>query len=238
MDPLIRSAQLAPLRMRLSETRAAKVQGSGPVDAGASREEIQVPASVPREEIERQVRAEMTVQSQKLYEAERQRAHEEGYAAGLAAANAAAADELAKIHGKLQTKLDGAVAALEGAHQTALARLESSVGEVAFAVVCRFVGEKATSESFVLGLVEQACAQLRTDASATARLHPRDIGTLHGLLDNSELRIQSLGLKLVADESLQLGGCIIEAASGQYDAGLENQLRRLHAVLTQTAGAQ
>ena len=221
MDALIRAAQLAPLRMRLSETRAPAPAASHPAEARDSL----------REDIENQVRAEMSAQLQKLYEAERERAHADGYTDGLADAKAAAADEIAKTRDQLRAKLDGALIALERAHEAVLTRLESSVGEVAFAAVCRFVSRKAASEDFVLGLVEQACAQLRTESVATARLHPRDVALLGEMLEGGALRVQSIGLKLLPDESLPLGGCIVEAASGQFDGGLENQLRRLHAVL-------
>jgi len=105
-------------------------------------------------------------------------------------------------------------------------------GEVAFAAVCHLVGRQAATRPFVLGLVEQICRQLRTDVRAMARMHPCDIDTLRELLQDGELRVHSLGLEVVPDESLELGGCVIEAASGRYDGALEGQLRRLHAVLT------
>ena len=218
MEALIRSAQLAAVRTRLSETRIG--------DPSRSQ------SSRLREEIEQAVRAEFASQMQSLYTSERSRAHADGYAEGLAQARAEATGELERLREQLSARLDSALQAMEQAHQRALAKLETSVGEVAFAAVCRLVGSKAASREFVLGLVEHACTQLRTDAVATARLHPRDIDTLRELLQGDQIRINALGLRLLADESLQLGGCVIEAASGQYDGGLEAQLCRLHAVLT------
>ena len=233
MDTLIRSAQVAPLRTRLSETRAA-----GADAASAAQQSAQAQLDALRSEIEKQVRSEWASQMQKLYDSERERAHADGYADGMAEANAAAAKELEQARGELQTKVNSALSAMEQAHWAALVKLESSVGEVAFAAVCRLVSWLATSQEFVLGLVEHTCDQLRADVSATVRLHPRDIETLRGLMHDQELRVNSLGLKVVPDESLQLGGCVIEAASGQYDGGLETQLRRLHAVLAGTPATE
>jgi flagellar assembly protein FliH len=217
MDALIRAARLAPFRMRLSETRAPAAL-------------IPHPAAAPslREQIEAQLRAEMAVQLQEKYEAERVRARVDG----LAEAKQIASDDRAADRAELRAQLEAAVAALERTHAEALERLESSVGEVAFAAVCRFVGHKACSLDFVRGLVEQACAQLRSETTATARLHPRDVDLLRSVLEGGALRVQSLGLTLVADDTLPLGGCVLEASSGQFDGGLENQLRRLHGVLT------
>lgn len=223
MDALIRQARLAPGRTRLSETRADRV--------GAAAQSPQARPDAMREELEKQVRSELAAQMQKLYDSERTRARDEGRAAAVAEAKAAAAEELAEARRLIEAHADSAIAAMETAHQTALSRLEANVGEVAFAAVCRLLGRGAPSREHVLGLVEQTCAALRADVIATARLHPRDIGTLQQLLQDQELRVHSIGLKLIPDESLELGGCVIEAKSGQYDGGLEGQLTRLYAVL-------
>ena len=230
MDALIRSAKLGPSRLRLSETRG--------VDASADPDAQKKELRALRADIEKQVRAELALQLQELRDAERERAQAEGYAAGIAEAQADAAQQLSQAREQFKASVASALSALEQAHRSTVARLEASVGEVTFAVVCRLIGEKAATQSFVLGLVERACVQLRTDAIATARLHPRDIHVLRELLHDAELRIQSLALKVVSDESLELGGCVIEAASGQYDGGLESQLRRLHGVLTGSGAAE
>jgi len=221
MDALIRAVQLAPYRMRLSDTRA-------PVAHPAAATELPRPNQALREDIEKQLRAEMSAKLQQQFEAERERARDDG----LADARRIAAGEVAKTCEELREKADAALAALERAHEAVLTRIESSVGEVTFAAVCRFVSHQAASVEFVKGLVEQACTQLRTGTTATARLHPRDVELLGSVLDDGELRVQGIGLKLVPDDSLPLGGCVVEAASGHFDGGLENQLRRLHAVLT------
>jgi flagellar assembly protein FliH len=239
MDTLIRSAQLAPFRTRLSELRAGRSDtrtGTGSSDVSGGELQPARPAlDSLRDEIERQVRAESAVQIQEIYESERKRAHVEGYADGVAAGKAAAATELAQACERLTVQANRALSALAEAHRAALAKLESSVGEVTFAALCRLVSAQVASRSFVVGIVEHTCAALRADLNATVRLHPRDIETLREWLQDEELRVDSLGLKMIPDESLILGGCVIEAPSGRYDGGIENQLRRLHAVLTGSA---
>jgi len=226
MDALIRAAQLAPFRMRLSESRLPAAVAVHPAAAAESPRQQHLAAL--RDEIEKQVRAEMSANLQQLHEAERARAR----AAGLEDARQVAAEEVTSVRAELRAQLDASLAALERAHADVLARIESSVGEVAFAAVCRFVGHKAASVEFVTGLVGEACAQLRAETTATARLHPRDVELLSDELEGRLLRMQSVGLTLVRDESLSLGGCVVETSAGRFDGGLESQLRRLHAVLT------
>ena len=216
MDALIRAARLAPFRLRLSETRVPAPLTSHPA------------APSLREQMEAQVRAESDARCQEQYDAARER----GRLDGLAEARQLAAQDRAAARDELRAQVDAAIAALGRAHTEALARLESCVGEVAFAAVCRLVGEKAGTFEFVSGLVAQACAQLRAETRATARLHPRDVELLRGADEGGELRVQAIDLTLVPDDTLPLGGCVLEAASGRFDGGLEQQLRRLHAVLT------
>jgi flagellar assembly protein FliH len=227
MDSLIRAPRLASERTRLSGIR---VPTSGSAETSAP---AQSDREILRQHIEKEVRAELSAQLHALRESEREKAHADGYADGLAEARESASIELTRIREQLGEQLGHTLSALEQAHRCALSKLEASVAEVAFAAVCRLLHREATSREFVLSTVERACARLRTETVATARLHPRDIEALGELLQGeTEIRLRSLCLRVVADESLQLGGCVIEAASGQYDGGLENQLRRLHAALT------
>jgi len=219
MDTVIRALQWSSSRKRLSDTRAE--------EAPANRTELEI----LREEIEIQVRSELAAHAQKLYDTERARAYVEGHAFGVTEAKIAAEKELARTREDSEAKVASALAALEQAHQAASSKLESSVGEVAFAAVCRLVGRQATSQAFVLGLVGQTCRQSRTETSATVRMHPRDLDTLRDRIQDHELRIRSLGLTVIPDESLKFGGCVIEATSGHFDGGIETQLRRLHDVL-------
>jgi flagellar assembly protein FliH len=243
MDALIRSAALAPYRTRLSETPARTAAPAAAGQTNGHRGQPPATRDTLRQEIEKQVRLELATHMQKLYESECARARTAGYAAAQAEAQAAAAKELAQAREQLEGHLASTVAALQRSHEAQLARLEASVGEVAFAAICRIAGAKAASRAFVMGMVEQTCAELRADTTATARLNPRDLEVLRDLLQDHELRVHSLGLKVTADESVELGGCVVEAASGQYDGGLESQLRRLHTLLVsgapvRTAGAE
>lgn len=228
MDPLIRSARLAAERTRLSQARTdatSNVGDSASAQAGLARERL-------RTEIERHVRAELGVQMEKALDAERERARIEGREAAAKEAKAAAVAELQRLREQLTANVDRAVAALEQAHRAAMAQLESSVGEVAFAAVCRLIGRELPTGAWVMDVVKNTCAQLRGETAAVARLHPRDIDILRDLLQGRELQLDALALKVVPDESLEIGGCRLESASGNYDGSLDSQLRRLHAVLT------
>jgi len=213
MDALIRSAWLAPSRTRLSDSR--------PV----------VEVESLRTQIERELRAEITAQAQKLYEEERKRAHADGYADGIADAKHTADEMLKQQRQSIEDRVATLLSAMEQQHRLALSNLQADAGEIAFAAVCRLVGNSIAAQPFVMGLIEQACAQLRGDEVATVRLHPRDIELLGERVRNGKLRIRCFVLDVTPDESLTLGGCVLDASTGQYDASLDGQLGRLHQLL-------
>jgi flagellar assembly protein FliH len=232
MDALIRAARIAPKRARLSEARGAMAPDGSAASVGMPQPATRPLRDILREEVEREVRAEIAEEARRTYEAERERAETDGYAAGLDFARAGVDEATARTRDELRATATTALAALERAHKAALARLELSVGEVAFVSICRIVGERALSREFVEALVEQVCAQLRSQSVATARLHPRDIEILRELFAGDELRVAALALQVIPDESLELGGCVLETDVGCYAGDLEGQLRRLHALLT------
>lgn len=238
MDPLIRAAQVPSVRRRLSELQAgARDTGSG--RAGQRTDPAPVVES-DRDALRREIEAQLRDQLAKEYEgfaaAERAEVHAEaraaGHALGLAEGRAEAAAQIAGHRDTLSKQTTSALDALETACKAALERIEAQVGEIAFAAVCRLLSRSALSRSFVLSLVHEICAGLPHETSATVRLHPRDIELLGELVSGQALRLRTLNLKVVPDETLELGGCSIEAASGEFEGGLESQLRRLHAVLT------
>lgn len=240
MDALIRSARLAPARTRLSEAVAERANPdaarSEARSHGADSQPAPADLAALRARIEQELRDELALQAADVFDAERARGHAQGHAAGLAEAEAQAAREQAQALGELRAQAEASLAVFEQAHRAALSHLEASVGDVAFACVCRLVGRQAPSRLFVLGLVEEVIAGLRAEAIVRVRVHPRDLEVLRALLTDRDLaapglRVQALSMDLVPDESLALGGCVVETGAGQYDGGLESQMRRLHQVL-------
>lgn len=237
MDTLIRSLRIEARRVRLSDARLGHAAAAAPPAEPAPSPEASL-----RAEIDAQVRAEIAAHAESVYEAARERGRSDGHGEALSNARAQAAEELTSARAELTLRVSSALAAIERAHELALARLESAVGELTWIAVCRLAGQSAFMPEFVLGVARQVCAELRGESAATARLHSRDIATLRDFMGDfppdRELRIGELRLTIEPDDSLDLGGCVIEARSGEYDGSLEAQLRRLHAVLVTSGAAQ
>jgi flagellar assembly protein FliH len=183
-----------------------------------------------RRSIEEKVREELGEQMRLKLEEQREQARKEGHAKGLAEGRAAAQEQAAQAQAELRAKADKLLAALQQAHERALAAWKDDVGAVAFEAVCRVAGSQGASREFVQGIVDNVCREARVHAQASVRMHPRDVQLLAG--EGSTLTLPSgVNLQLVADDTVALGGCILDTEAGRFDGSLDTQLRRLHAAL-------
>lgn len=239
MEAVIRSARLAigrtvlaasalPAQPAASEQDADKTIGTqGPPVVPDPAAEL---AALKRQ-IEAELRAGLQAEVKRLVDAQREEAYRQGYAAGHAEGGAAAEKEAAQREAQRQAQWEALAASLCEAHEAAVQRLREDIGTLAFAALSRVLGEQAAAGVAVLGAVESVCREARVDRRAVARLHPRDIALLAPSGATLTLANGTL-LDLVGDESIVLGGCIVESEAGQFDGTLDTQLRRLHSVLT------
>jgi flagellar assembly protein FliH len=146
----------------------------------------------------------------------RKQAFEDGYRDGYEAGAAQAKAELAKEAEKLARLLGSAEAAL--ARQ--IEGLEDVTVEIAFAAVCKLLGEAARTEDGVRSLVREAMRGIQAKEGVVVRVAPADRDLLAA--SNGEGKVE-----VAADERVALGGCIIETSGGTLDARLEVQLQQL-----------
>ncbi|MCX7898444.1 MAG: FliH/SctL family protein [Rhodocyclaceae bacterium] len=145
----------------------------------------------------------------------RQAGHAEGYAAGYAAGRAAAEEAAARLV-RLAEALDAA-----------LGRLEEETGReiLALAVeLSRLIVRSQISHrpETLQAVIHEALAQL-PQQHATIRISPQDAALVRSLLGDA---LGHGGHRLVEDERLSRGDCVLEAGHTQLDARLSVRWRR------------
>lgn len=181
--------------------------------------DIQALVNQARESVLEQFKEE----AEKGRELGRQRGLQEGREQGAEESRQQFAAELARVRGiadKLQAALDGG---MQGLEQMAAA--------IAFEAVARILGEQAATPEGILALVRRAASQHASRDGVLVRLNPADLSALRaaGAL---EAELPSGGkVDWLADQSVEMGGCIVEAAGGELDARLETQVEALRAAL-------
>jgi flagellar assembly protein FliH len=81
------------------------------------------------------------------------------------------------------------------------------------------------------------CLALVADkTSVSVRCHPRDVETLRtfskSIVEQADLAAH---VRLIEDESISPGGCIVESGGAEVDASLETQIAELAVALTGTS---
>jgi len=130
--------------------------------------------------------------------------------------------------------------ALADACAQSLDTLEAEVGRSLIALAVR-IAEQVVRTSLrdqpnqILDLVGEILQNgPAPDVGVQLRLHPDDLGLVREFLEQDA---EPAGPRLVADERITRGGCILETAQGTIDATLETRWRRVIAALGHTPGA-
>ena len=229
MSPVIRAARIdrEPVvlvaRPRSIPSTLALESSTAAPDVAA---ESALPAPVPPvvsdaarlAEQERLQRESISAERQRVLE----RAREQGYQAGVEQGRA-----------EYETQLE-AVRQLLGSMHAALTDgingTEDLIVEIAFEAVGKILGEALARRDGVQAAVREVIRGVREREHLVVRVSPRD----HQLLTSAGLLPRNGDgnrLELVADERVELGGCLIETSGGTLDGRLETQLQRLRDTL-------
>jgi flagellar assembly protein FliH len=107
------------------------------------------------------------------------------------------------------------------------AAIEAGAIEIAWAALLRLIGQSAGERAAVADTVRCVMEQLQDRTLQSIRLSPAD----HALLEQGGHGLNLGAAQLVADERVEVGGCIIDTGAGSLDGRLETQLSELKAVL-------
>ncbi|MBA2709672.1 MAG: hypothetical protein H0U57_03645 [Tatlockia sp.] len=127
-----------------------------------------------------------------------------------------------KIHRLLQT--------LSHAINENRLSLKTEIADFVLAITERFFIEQQQNKEAIAQQISRALSHVNDKQSLTLVLNPEDLS----LLQKGELQVDfSLcqNLRVIADETLKLGGCLIRSEHGVFDAGIEGQIERLKQVL-------
>lgn len=123
-------------------------------------------------------------------------------------------------------RVNAVIGALNESRRRALDEQEDMLVEIVFAALCRLVGTVAATGAGVEAMVRQLLAGEREAGALCVRLHPHDLALL-----TAGGAAFDPGLSLRADDSIEIGGCLLESPRGTLDARLEVQLAQLRAAM-------
>jgi len=158
---------------------------------------------------------------------------EEGLAAGAEAARRDAAERFAAEQVNLVTALQGAVRDIENVKETLRVTAERDVVDFALRIARKltFATAEVHREAAVENL-RRALKLVDVQTSLTIHVNPVDMETARqfapAMLETLE---KADGLRILSDESISPGGCIVEGPRTRVDATLETQAEELIGLL-------
>jgi flagellar assembly protein FliH len=155
-------------------------------------------------------------------EREEKAGHAAGHAKGLADAQASYKEKLQQLERMLSGFGEAFAAQVEGLEDIAVA--------IGFEAAMKIVGNALVTREGVRAVVAQALSRVRSDERLLLRVSPRDFYLLLQQPGDT-LMPGPQNVEMVPDDRIELGGCLVETATGTLDARLETQLEALRRLL-------
>ena len=175
------------------------------------------------EQVRRSILTQIKSEAEAARELGRQRGLQEGRAAGREESQQAFAAELARVRSLAGKLSDSLASGIGGMEDLAVA--------IAFEAVCKVLGEAAMTEEGVRAQVRQAAAHAKNKECLVVRLHAADLSALRAAGALNSILPPGKTVSWVADDSIELGGCVVETDGGGLDARLETQIERMRTAL-------
>lgn len=255
MDPIIKTSRISPtafslnrrepetglharqdqkkpkteLKMDFGKTISAVQERPAPA-ATAAPDSILTDAAI--EKIVPKPVAEVALEAAETKERELREAFEkakqDGYQAGLDAGKASAQKELEQAVGQIKELLHS----LKDLNEALFQEMEDSAAEVVFEAVTKIIGQTAIDKQTAFSATRAAIEQLKGRERLIVRVSAKDYEMVKAALNDQEAAVPfATSVSVIADNLVQLGGCMIETEAGSLDARLEIQLQRLKETL-------
>jgi len=171
---------------------------------------------------------EQLAQRQEQLEDDRTSARKLGYEEGFNQASekvlAEQAQEMASFRELMQSIVEEKGRLLRQAEDVAV--------EIGFAATLKIMGQAGADRSLVIAMVKCAMGQIARREKLLIRISPKDYRRLEKFRMQEKQGDEWVSeVEFKADESIELGGCIIENSAGALDARLELQVEELRKLL-------
>ena len=190
----------------------------------------------------REVREAAHLEAETIRREEFEKSRQEGLKQGLQDADEDVqrrAEELANrwVDERLETALpalQGIVDGLDREREHWLSEWESALIRISVAIaekiVCRTI---EVQPNISIEMIREALRLVTTNTKLLVRLNPADREQIGDFQDRFSTVLSSVAeVSIVADDSITLGGCLLESEHGIIDARLESQLQRIATELT------
>lgn len=184
----------------------------------------------------RQLLSEAASEASRICAEAETKGHRQGYEAGLKKAQVdfqtrvddSAKRQIAASLESVQASLTSALDGIQLHRERALREWEQAVVGLSLKIAERIVRQTLPRQpEIVPGLVQEALQLVGGAVRVQLRLNPEDVEFLRTEASEMWESLEARELKIVPDEKITRGGCVVQTLHGEIDARLETQLSRI-----------
>jgi flagellar assembly protein FliH len=161
--------------------------------------------------------------------------YKSGFSQGMTEGIKQGKEQAGKENAELAQQLKNLLQTIPQALSESRLALQTDIADIVLAISQQFFVSEQQNKEAIAQQISAALNHVNDKQDLTLVLNPQDLA----LLQQGELKIDfshCQDLRIVADASLALGGCLIRCEHGVFDAGIERQIERLKQVLLEIKG--
>jgi len=139
--------------------------------------------------------------------------------------------EVEQQHAERLQQLDQTIAGLQSALDQSIDGLIDVGVDIVYEAVTRILGRTLVDKSGAAAVVREVIRAAKDRSRLLIRVNPSDQAVLLSMRDQLIEGLSTQHAEIVADERVELGGCLLETPAGNLDGRLEVQLQQLRDTL-------
>lgn len=213
-----------PLRASIGSAAAPETEVTPEPALGADQDPVNTVAPEVRQAIQSGFDEGFAAGHRDGFEQGVEEGRQRGYEAGEQAASANAQERL----DDLVRRIGSLARELEEARDGLLHAAQDDVACAVFEAFCKLVGDHLVTRSGVVAQVQAVIDRVVERRGVRIRVHPTDLTLIQ---QSGAISLAGGSIEWTADSTLAHGGSIVETATGEFRARLDDQLRTVLTVL-------
>lgn len=111
-------------------------------------------------------------------------------------------------------------------------QIATEIADIVLTITQQFFIYQQQNHEAIAKQVMQIITQINDKQNIDISLHPQDIALIQEGKINIDVK-ECKNIRIIPDENLRLGGCVIQSKHGLFDASIERQIDNLKQVLLQ-----
>ncbi len=171
-------------------------------------------------------KADMTVKEGKL---RLKQIEDEAFQKGLQEGFTKGSEEAQKSHSDLLAEADQTLVEARQEREKIIRQAEDEIAQLAVAVARKIIFREMFADPSIVGdIVQEAIRKVTDREEITVKVHSADLDFVLSRQEDLTKTIKGIRkLKILADNSISPGGCVIETPNGTVDARIESQLAEI-----------